>query len=395
MVGKQKNFRKVEKSGLTRLEVSALPKKLPDLKDKSQTKDNAIANWLKEWICSDLTTGKIEQNNLLPKKDDIAAYVGVSVGTVQNAIRYVEDEGYVESKQRIGTMIRDSKSSDNQMRKQTSKREKVIYSLKKFILEHEYKVGDALPSSREIAKNLDSTLNTTRLALEYLSSTGVIESKNYRGNKSNWILNEIPTTTDSEQKMYEGSQSNQTLVSQVEKDLKEYITQNHKVNDKMPAHFDLSKKLNVSIKTVHDAMRNLIEEGILCARRGRYGTIIVRMPNEEAKKGPEYDIFAPAKDASFYNYQRVEKHLKLLIRKNYKVGEKLPSMGTLAQELDVSSNTIRKALQNLASQHILEFTRGRYGGTFITKMPDEKESATFKWLSVNPDHVEAYRPAGV
>lgn len=394
MVGKQE-FKKVEKSQLIRLDICALPKKLPNLKDKSQTKDNTIANWLKEWICQDLKAGKIESNNLLPKKDDIASYVGVSVGTVQNAIRYIEDEGYVESKQRIGTMIRCCQSEPNKMRKQTSKREKVIYQVKKFILEHDYQTEKALPSSREIAKNLGSTLNTTRLALEHLASTGVIESKNFRGNKANWILKQIPEITEEEQCKYEGCSENVTLVNQVENDLKEYIVQNHKVNDKMPAHFDLSKKLNVSIKTVHDAMRNLIEEGVLCARRGRYGTVIVRMPNEEAKKGPEYDIFAPAKEASFYNYQRVEKHLKLLIRKNYKVGEKLPAMGALAQELDVSSNTIRKALQNLASQHILEFARGRYGGTFITKMPDEKESATFKWLSVNPEHVDAYKPAGV
>ena len=252
-----------------------------------------------------------------------------------------------------------------------------------------------MPSSRELAKRLDSTLNTTRVALEYLSSTGIIESQNNRGNKSNWLLKSLPEITEIETEKFETNEDTKTLVNQVESDLKKYIEKNHKINDRLPAHSELSGILKVSIKTVHDAMKLLIEEGILCARRGRYGTIIVRMPSEEAKKGPEYDIFAPAKEASFYNYERVEKHIKLLIRKQHKLGQKLPPIGALAQELEVSSNTIRKALQNLEKEHIIEFAKGRYGGTFITKMPEEKEVATFKWLSVNPEHIKAYKPIEV
>ncbi|MEI8378245.1 MAG: GntR family transcriptional regulator [bacterium] len=394
MVGKE-NFKNIEKSSLARLDVSAMPKKLPNLKDKTKTKDSIIASWLKSWITEGLKSKKIKTGNLFPKKEDISSYTGVSVGTVQNAIRFIEDEGYVESKQRIGTMIKDCSSEKTQLRKQCSKREKLIYSLKKHLLSQGYEVNETLPSSRELAKKLKSTLNTTRLALEYLSSTGVIESQNNRGNKSNWVLNSIPTITEAENVQFDTCEENKTLVSQVEADLKQYIEKNHKINDRLPAHCELSDILKVSIKTVHDSMKTLIEEGILCARRGRYGTIVVRMPNQEVKKGPEYEIFAHAKEASFYNYERVEKHLKLLIRKQYKLGQKLPAMGALAQELDVSSNTIRKALQNLAKQNVIEFARGRYGGTFITKMPEEKEIATFKWLSVNPEHVQAYKPIEV
>lgn len=394
MVGKE-NFKNIEKSSLSRLDVSVLPKKLPDLKDKSKTKDSIIANWLKCWISDGLKSKKIEVGNLLPKKEAISAYTGVSVGTVQNAIRFIEDEGCVESKQRIGTMIKDCGSGESQLRKQCSKREKLIASLKKHLITENYQVNETLPSSRELAKKLKSALNTTRLALEYLSSVGIIESQNNRGNKSNWILKTLPEITELENSKFDKDEDNQTLVSQVEADLKMYIEKNYKINDKLPAHSELSDILKVSIKTVHDAMKSLISEGILCARRGRYGTIIVRMPNEDIKKGPEYEIFASAKEASFYNYERVEKHLKLLIRKQYKLGAKLPAMGTLAQELDVSSNTIRKALQNLAKQHIIEFARGRYGGTFITKMPEDNEIATFKWLSVNPEHVNAYKPIEV
>jgi len=394
MVGNE-NFKNIEKSTLTRLNISTLPKKLPNLKDKSKTKDSIIASWLKSWIIDSLKSKKIQSGNLLPKKEDISTYTGVSVGTVQNAIRFIEDKGYVESKQRIGTMIKESVSENSNIRKQCSKREKLIYSLKKHILSENYQLNECLPSSRVLAKKLDSTLNTTRLALEYLSTTGIIEGQNNRGNKSNWLLKSIPEITEIETQKFEKNEDTKTLVNQVESDLKKYIEKNHKINDRLPAHSELSDILKVSIKTVHDAMKCLIDEGILCARRGRYGTIIVRMPNEEVKKGLEYEIFASAKEASFYNYERVEKHIKLLIRKQHKLGQKLPPIGALAQELEVSSNTIRKALQNLAKENIVEFAKGRYGGTFITKMPEEKEVATFKWLSVNPEHVKAYKPIEV
>ena len=54
------------------------------------------------------------------------------------------------------------------------------------------KVGENLPSSREISKTLGSAPNTTRLALEYLASTGIITAMGNRGNKANWVLKEVP-----------------------------------------------------------------------------------------------------------------------------------------------------------------------------------------------------------
>ena len=385
-------YKTVDKSTMTKLTVACLPSEIPDLNSVDSTKDNIIAAWLQNWIKNDLSTGKISTGNLLPQKADIAKYLGVSIGTVQNAIRYIEDNGYVESKQRIGTMVKDLNSSDAQVRKQTSKRDRVIASIKKLIIDNNYKVDEALPSSREFSKMLGSTANTTRLALEHLSALGVVESKNSRGNKSNWILRQKPQI-DSATEEVSGDISSDTLVDQVERDLKNYITKNFKVNDKMPTHFELADVLNVSIKTVHDGMKRLIEQKILKARRGRYGTVITRMPDSEVS--PEDMMFAPASDAVFYNYERVEKHLKMLIKTNYKVGQKLPSMDELSKELDVSSNTIRKALQNLEKEHIVEFSRGRYGGTFITRIPEEKESAKYSWVSVNHEHIKAYKTPSV
>lgn len=387
-----KTKKNMDKASLCRISVNELPKSIPDLKNPAFTKDSLISNWLQTWIESDLKAGKIQINNLLPKKDAIADYLGVSVGTVQNAIRYIEDNGYVESKQRIGTLIRDYSQPINALRKQTSKRDLVIAKLKQLIIKNEYKLDAPLPSSREISKMLGSASNTTRLALEHLASTNVIETKGCRGNKSNWILRNMPKLSAEENKMMNSDIETDTLVDQVERDLKDYISENFALNDKLPAHFELADTLKVSIKTVHDAMKRLIEQGILRAKRGRYGTTITRMPNAP-KLNTEDEIFAPASDAQMYNYEVIEKKIRAMIIEEHKIGSKLPAMGILAKKLDVSSNTIRKALQNLAKEDIIEFSRGRYGGTFVIQMPkaDEQETSTFKWLSINPENIAVYK----
>lgn len=379
----------VEKAQLKRIELSQLPKKLPEFKKSKVTKDVLISQWLENWIKTDLANGKLKPQQLLPKKEDIASYLNISTGTVQNAIRYIEDAGVVESKQRIGTMIKDPSKQDNVLRKQTSKRDGAILAIKKLILDNKYKVGENLPSSREISKILGSAPNTTRLALEYLASVGIIRAMGNRGNKANWVLEQIPTAIKQTKST---DIKSDTLVNQVERDLKNYIQQNFSVGAKLPAHLDLSNVLKVSIKTIHDAVKALIKEGILSAKRGRYGTTIIKMPNDKTTDKLENKIFAPATDAVFYNYEKIERHIKDMIAKDYKVGDKLPSMSELSKMLDVSGNTIRKALQNLAKECIVEFARGKYGGTFIVNMPKiQAKQPAFTWLSVNKEHIKAYR----
>ena len=182
-----------------------------------------------------------------------------------------------------------------------------------------------------------------------------------------------------------------TLVKKVENDLKNYITQNLKTGDKIPAHAELSKELSVSIKTIHDALKVLIDEGILLARRGRYGTTVLRMPFEtKVSEKPETSIFAPAPETAFYYYERTQNHIKKMIAENYEIGSKLPSITELSKELDLSPNTIRKAFHNLANEGYLAFSRGRYGGTFVIDIPETDEQA-FKWLAVNPKYAEVYK----
>lgn len=395
----QEGFEKIEKSELKRIEISQLPKEIPNFKNSFESKDSVIKKWLTDWITSGVKKGKIQENTLLPKKQDLAYYLGVSVGTIQNAIRFVEDAGFLESKQRIGTIIRSDSSSNPIIRKASSKREKVIALIKKYIIDNELNVNEPLPSARALSAAIGNSTNTTRLALDFLGSQGIIAPKAFRSNDSNWILKEIPTFTDEEREFFKSEElSADTLVEQVSEELKNYIKTNFKVGDRLPAHQELSEILKVSIKTVHDAMKSLIEEGYLLARRGRYGTTVIKIPgssvlqpaNEISIK--ESSIFASAQEAAFYSYQKIENVIKNYIKDNYEIGDKLPSMEALSEQFDVSSNTIRKALQNLSKQGFVNFSRGRYGGTFVTDMPEDETEGTeaFRWIAVSPQYTISY-----
>ena len=117
-----------QKSSLKQIKVSDIEIDLPDLKNISESKAIAIAKWMINWIDSDVN---VKPNFLLPSKPDLAYLLGVSIGTIQNSLRYIEDLGYVESKQCIGTIIRDRKNSSTCIRKLTSKREITINAIKK------------------------------------------------------------------------------------------------------------------------------------------------------------------------------------------------------------------------------------------------------------------------
>lgn len=381
-------FLLIDKNILKKLSIKDISIPFPDLKNIFEPKATVIANWLIDWIEQDFKSGKIQETNLLPSKSEFAYNLGVSIGTIQNALRYIEDKGYVESKQCIGTMIRDRKKPNNNIRKLTSKKDICVNLIKRYIIDNKIKIGQKIPSSRVLAASLGFSANTIRLALENLCSMGILERKLNSANESNWTLCNNNFAVSKENEL---SINNVTLVEKVEKDLEKYITKNLKKGDKMPAHEDLSKKLKVSIKTIHDALKGLIKKKILLARRGRYGTTVIKMPGENLltpKK--ETSIFAPAQETAFYNYEKTQNHIKDMIAKNYEIGSKLPSIIELSKELDLSSNTIRKALNNLAEEGYLRFMRGRYGGTFVVDIP-ETSSQSFKWLAVNPKYVEVYR----
>ena len=384
------NYLLLDKSNLRTLTLSDISIPLPDLKNIFESKSIVIAKWLIDWIEADFTAKNIKESDLLPKKTEFAYALGVSIGTMQNAFRYVEDQGYVESKQCIGTMIRDWKNSALTVRKLTSKRDIAIDMMKKYIIDNKIKIGQKLPSSRVLANIVGTSVNNTRLALENLRASGVIENRMKASNESNWILK---SNDFSISKSKLDIANNVTLVDKVEKDLEKYITKNLKVVEKLPAHDSLSMELKVSVKTIHDALKTLIKKGILLARRGRYGTTVIKMPNEsEFSPRKETSIFASAQETAFYNYEKTQNHIKSLIAEKYEIGSKLPSIMDLSAELDLSPNTIRKAFNNLAKEGYLRFSRGRYGGTFVIDIPDTT-SQSFKWLAVNPKYAEVYRGA--
>ncbi len=377
------NFILPQKSELVQIKVSDIEFELPDLKNITQSKAVVIGKWLIDWIKHDLSCGRIEVNNLLPSKSSLAYFLGVSVGTVQNAVRYVEDEGFVCSKQCIGTLI--SAQSSCGIRKLTSKRETAIKDIQNFIVEKDFKVGENLPSSRYIASVIGCSANTARLALEFLCTTGVLEHRFKNSKDSGWVLKSVSFNSNE-------NVEHKTLVAKVESDLKSYIDANLKPGDKLPAHGELSAILKVSIKTIHDALKTLIEDGLLLPRRGRYGTTVLKLPSEQnsGAERMETSIFASAQDTAFYYYEKTQNHIKKMISENYEIGSKLPSIEELSKEMDLSPNTIRKAFQNLAKEGYLAFSRGRYGGTFVIDIP-ETEEETFKWLAVNPQYAQMYK----
>lgn len=366
------------KNDLKKIKISDITLELPDLKRISDSKAIVIAKWMMLWIDSGLKTGKIRNNSLLPLKAEFAYMLGVSVGTIQNALRYIEDAGYVESKQCLGTFVKNPRDCNSVIRKLTSKREIAIFEIKKYIKKNGLIKGQNLPSSRFFASSIGCSSNTTRLALEYLCTINILEHKYKNSDKDTcWIVKS--TEFDVEEKT-----EHKTLVKQIETDLKDYITKNLSPGDKMPPHDILSDELKASIKTIHDGLKILIEEGILLARRGRYGTVVLKMPDDKfvpIKK--ETSIFAPAQETAFYYYEKTQNHLKKMIAENYEIGSKLPSIIELSKQLDISPNTIRKAFANLAKEGYLAFSRGRYGGTFVIDIP-ETETQSFKWLAVNP-----------
>ena len=204
------------KAELKHMKVEEITKPLPDLKNRFESRAMVIAKWLMELITESLKSGAADEKTLLPSKPDLAYLLGVSIGTIQNSLRVLEDNGYVESKQCIGTLIRNPELGVKKMRKLTSKREIAINEIKKFIVNKELEVGASLPSSRVMAGIINCSTNTTRLAMEHLTHMGIIEHNYRNGTENGWVL----LSRDFEIVQELAETANETLVKKVEQDLK-------------------------------------------------------------------------------------------------------------------------------------------------------------------------------
>lgn len=306
-----------------------------------EDKTNTLVKLLIEFI------NRAHENDIMPDKKEVSNYLGVSIGTVQNAYRILEDKGLVHSKQRVGTVI-----TSKEFNKQTSKREVCINLIRQYMKQNKIENIEKLPSTRMLAHELNMSQNTVASA-----------------------INSIKTGVDAI------SDKNKTLVEKISEKLETYIKENCKIGDNLPSLNTLAEKYNVSIKTVHDAMKLLGDKKIVSTHRGQYGTTVINLQTPRVRK--EDMIFAPAKDAEFYYYEKVQTYLKNMIISDYNViGAKLPSLAELSKSLDINQNTIRRALKYLEEDGYITFVRGRYGGTFVVNTIEE-----YKWVIVNQQYM--------
>ena len=356
-----------QKNKLAKLTVSDINRPLPVLQNTVKTE--AIANWLMGWLDSNDLEG-----SLLPTKAEFAYHLGVSLGTVQNVFKILENKHYIFLKQRVGAII--TNKNDITLRKQTSKADIAAEIIKDFILSSDLNLGDKFVSARKLSQLTNISLNTVRVAIDKLVSNKILEATD------NCLI--LKNKDFKVQK----SHSTETLVDKVKKDLKKYVSENFKIGEKLPSNTELAQKMNVSVKTVHNAIKLLEKENMLLSRRGTYGTIVTNTSmNSAYEPRREMSIFAPAQETAFYHYQKTQNKIKRIISENYSIGSKLPTIKQFSEQMDLSPNTIRKALNNLAKEGILRFSRGRYGGIFVIDMPDIEEQ-TFRWLAVNPKYAE-------
>ena len=140
-----------------------------------ENKTEKIAKWLIAWITIALQGEIIKPKDILPPKAELACHIGVSLGTMQNVYRILEDAGYIESKQKIGSFIK-ARGYDS-VEKLTSKKDLATDIIKKFLKDNKYKAGDKLISTRKLSKITGVSVATIRSAITNLVLQGILEKQ--------------------------------------------------------------------------------------------------------------------------------------------------------------------------------------------------------------------------
>lgn len=319
-----------------------------------ENKADKISKWLIAWIESSLNSGKVSEGDLLPAKSDLAFHIGVSLGTMQNVFRIVEDCGYIISKQKIGSYVKNPKDV-NTFDKLTSKREVACELIKRFLLENNFKVGDKLPAIRKMSDKIGVPATTIRIAINTLITAKILEEKSTK-----FYIKSLYFDIKCGE--------SRTLVDKVAEAINSYIKQYLSSGDKLPSAMCLADMFNVSIKTVHDAVNILSAAGVVTTRRGGYGTTVGQINESEL----------------MYCYEQVQEKIKKYIAENCTENDRLPTIKNFAEVFNVSAKTIKKALDNLAYEGYITFVQGRYGGTYVTAIPPLSE-AGYAWLALSPE----------
>ena len=355
---------------------------------KDISKEKSVYDWLFRWREAVLSNGRGNFGDLIPSKKDFAKYLKVSTGTVQNAIRYLEDEGYFISKQCIGTMIKDAFKKDDEL-KMFSKKDKTLIEVKKYLILHKYDENEIIPSISELSSEIKTSTNTLRLALNELVQKKVLRKETHK--KENvYIINSKIKLNEKEKSSIQEIKS-KTLVKILKEKIKKYILENYKTGDKIPTNEELSKLFNVSIRTVNSSMKELNKDKFILSRRGSYGSIFLNTDIKEVKNEKSMFMSNPKskreiKKSYKYKWENVLENITNYIIKNHEAGDKIPSMKEFASMLNVSVTTIKRAVKELSIAGSIYSQKGKYGGLFITEMPVKEDSYT--WLAINPVYFE-------
>ena len=356
----------------------------PDFNTSNLPKGQIVTNWLIDWIKHSLEIGVADYGDFIPTKEVLASYLNVSCATIQNSIRQVKNLGYFCSKQSIGTYITDFYSKDIKSQDELCHGSIAECKIKKIVLDSKFKLNEPILSINDFAKRTAISQNTIRFALVNLSRMGYLEKKHLKGNKYTWIYKKEFSLTQEE--LLNGIQDEDfTLTHQLVKKIQAYIEKTYKQGDKILPNLAFSRMFDVSIKTVNDAMKILNAKKIILSRRGRYGTVYLGKTQNEKKDfvSSERKKFNSVQNYT-YSWQKALGHLKKYIIENYETGDKIAPIRELASILNVSPNTIRRALKSLFLSGHLISQRGKSGGIFITDMP-ERDEDKYRWLALNPD----------
>lgn len=355
----------------------------PDFSTLKENKSDVIVKWLIDWIKHSLEYGIADIGDFIPSKEDLASFLNVSTATIQNSIREVKNLGYFASKQSLGTYIVDFYSKDIKQ-DELYQGNMAQCLIKKIIIEENIEINSPILSIKEFSARTDISQNTIRFALNNLALKGFLEKVKGKGNKYHWIYKKQLKL--SEEESLSGVEfSDFTLTNQLVQKIKKHLLKTYKTGEKILPNQAFARMFDVSIKTINDAMKVLNSKKIIHSRRGRYGTIFL---GEQNLKTTFISSERKKLNSTFnYSWQKALSHLKKHIIENYEVGDKIDSIRQLALILNISPNTVRRALKEFFDNGYLISKRGKSGGIFIIDMP-EKDEESYRWLVLNPDVVD-------
>lgn len=345
-----------------------LPADIPNYSESKGSHKTALTlAWMEKFILDGLAEGKIKEGEILPTKQVIAKHLGVGEGTVQIAVRALEDKGLVRCKQRIGTIVylRDENDNEPKMKfKQTTKRDVLVGKM--FDIMRARGVGNKLPKIIELSKMFDISTGTVKQALNYLCIKGYLAIK---GSGTDLIIRKLPDNADRLTDSYETS----ILVEKIANIFRDRVRNEYKPGDRLPGTQHYAEEFGVSIKTVYDAMKILNEEGLIKTYKGKYGSVVLG-ENGEFKQDP-----------NFYRWEKLYAALVNRIKNEYKPGMHLPSIKKTAKEFSAGTKTVRRAYDRLFDEGYV--VRGGFRQPPIVAGVSEERA--FKWIAVNPGTVSA------